>query len=52
MKRKGLFGDQNYNDTSSELTDFAADGYAVSISDMSTNSDGTYSWTYTVAPSK
>ena len=41
--RKGLFADK-YNDGSN----YAADGYTVSISEMTDNGDGTYTWTYTV----
>lgn len=39
--------DYNYNYKTSVL---AADGYTVTRSDMTDNGNGTYTWTYTVAP--
>ncbi len=47
--RKGLHAESNYNDGNNDDPKvLAADGYTVTISDMTTNSDGTYTWTYTV----
>ena len=52
--RYGLYGN-NYSDSSdssnSDASVLAADGYTVTRSAMTNNGDGTYTWTYTVAPS-
>ena len=53
--RKGLWGESNYNDngtspSNSNPSVLAADGYTVTRSDMTNNGDGSYTWTYTVAP--
>ena len=38
-----------YN-TNTDASNLAADGYTVTRSAMTNNGDGTYTWTYTVAP--
>ena len=49
--RYGLYATSNYNDdNNSDASVLAADGYTVSRSDVTNNGDGTYTWTYTVAP--
>ncbi len=49
--RYGLFANENYNDNNhSDASVLAATGYTVTRSDMTNNGDGTYTWTYTVAP--
>ncbi len=51
--RYGLYGDVNYSDndsSNSNASALAADGYTVTRSAMTSNVDGTYTWTYTVAP--
>lgn len=51
VDRKGLYADSNYtNNNNSDPSVLAADGYTVTISDMTNNGDGTYTWTYTVKP--
>lgn len=51
VNRRGLYAESNYNDdNNSDLSVLAADGYTVTISDMTNNGDGTYTWTYTVQP--
>lgn len=53
IDRYGLYGG-NYNDESSgnnsDASVLAADDYTVTRSAMTDNGDGTYTWTYTVAP--
>ena len=47
----GLYSDTNYNsDNNSDPSVLAAPGYAVTRSERTNNPDGTYTWTYTVAP--
>ena len=47
----GLYADTNYKSgNNSDPSVLAADGYTVTRSDMTDNGDGTYTWTYTVAP--
>lgn len=47
----GLYADLNYKSgNNSEASVLAAPGYTVTRSDMTDNGDGTYTWTYTVAP--
>lgn len=53
--RKGLLGKSNYNangtsPSNSDASVLAADGYTVTRSAMTNNGDGSYTWTYTVAP--
>lgn len=49
--RYGLYATSNYNDdNNSDASVLAATGYTVSRSAMTNNGDGTYTWTYTVAP--
>ena len=53
--RYGLLGNSNYNSTgtspnNSNASNLAADGYTVTRSAMTNNGDGSYTWTYTVAP--
>jgi hypothetical protein len=49
----GLKGTSNYNDeTSSAASALAAPGHTVTRSDRTDNGDGTYTWTYTVAPTQ
>ncbi len=49
--RKGLCGKNNYGEQYNyDASTLAADGYTVTCSDMTDNGDGTYTWTYTVAP--
>ena len=49
----GLKGALNYGDgTSSAASALAADGYTVTRSARTDNADGTYTWTYTVAPTQ
>jgi hypothetical protein len=49
----GLYSDTNYNsDNNSDPSVLAAPGYAVTRSERTNNPDGTYTWTYTVAPIK
>ena len=53
--RYGLHATNNYNDnngTNSVASVLAADGYTVTRSDTQNNGDGTYTWTYTVAPTQ
>ena len=53
--RYGLQATNNYNvnnGTNSDASVLAADGYTVSRSDTQDNGDGTYTWTYTVAPAQ
>ena len=53
--RYGLHATNNYNvnnGTNSDASVLAADGYTVSRSDTQNNGDGTYTWTYTVAPAQ
>jgi hypothetical protein len=51
--RYGLFASTNYNDeNNSDPSALAADGYTVTRSDRTDNADGTYTWTYTVAPAQ
>ena len=48
----GLRGLSNYNYVFGEeknVSNLAADGYTVSVSEMTDNNDGTYTWTYTVS---
>lgn len=48
----GLHGRKNYKYVYGEeknVSDLAADGYTVSVSEMTDNNDGTYTWTYTVS---
>lgn len=50
--RYGLYGVNNYSDDSnSDASVLAADGYTVTRSTRTDNGDGTYTWTYTVAAS-
>ncbi len=47
----GLYAYTNYDDVNnSDASVLAADGYTVTRSVRTDNSDGTYTWTYTVAP--
>ncbi len=49
--RYGLYANTNYNDdNNSDASVLAADGYTVTRSARTDNSNGTYTWTYTVAP--
>lgn len=49
--RYGLYASSNYKiGNNSDASVLAADGYTVTRSDMTENQDGTYTWTYTVAP--
>lgn len=49
--RCGLYAEGNYTESNnSDASVLAADGYTVTRSDMTSNGDGTYTWTYTVAP--
>ena len=53
--RYGLLGSSNYNSNgtspnNSNASNLAADGYTVTRSAMTNNGDGSYTWTYTVAP--
>lgn len=49
--RYGLYATSNYNDdNNSDASVLAATGYTVSRSARTDNGDGTYTWTYTVAP--
>lgn len=51
VNRKGLYAESNYtNNNNSDPSVLAAEGYTVTISDMTNNGDGTYTWTYTVKP--
>ena len=48
----GLRGQSNYKYVYGEeknVSNLAADGYTVSVSEMTDNNDGTYTWTYTVS---
>ena len=48
-----FYGLHSYNyqiDSNTDASVLAADGYTVTRSDMTDNGDGTYTWTYTVAP--
>jgi len=46
----GLWGDNYKSYGSTSPSNLAADGYTVTRSATQNNGDGTYSWTYTVAP--
>lgn len=46
----GLYGDTNYCDSDSPVSNLAADGFSVSRSETKYNPDGTYTWVYTVTP--
>ena len=49
--RYGLYAESNYNDSNnSDAGVLAADGYTVTRSGETDNGNGTYTWTYTVAP--
>lgn len=50
--RYGLYAGNNYNDSSHEVSALAAEGYTVTRSEMTNNGNGTYTWTYTVAPTQ
>lgn len=51
--RYGILADSNYNDeNNSNASALAASGYTVTRSDVTDNGAGTYSWTYTVAPTE
>lgn len=48
----GLRGTSNYKyvyGAEKNVSNLAADGYTVSVSEMTNNNDGTYTWTYTVS---
>lgn len=47
----GIFATSNYkDDNNSDASVLAADGHTVTRSTRTDNTDGTYTWTYTVAP--
>ena len=49
--RYGIFATSNYDDdNNSDASVLAATGYTVTRSARTDNADGTYTWTYTVAP--
>ena len=51
--RYGLYAKSNYenmHNTNTDPSNLAADGYTVTRSAMTNNGDGSYTWTYTVAP--
>ena len=51
LARYGLYASSNYSDSSNfNLSILAADGYTVTRSAVTNNGNGTYTWTYTVAP--
>ena len=51
--RYGVCAASNYyNDNNSDASVLAADGHTVTRSDRTDNADGTYTWTYTVAPTQ
>jgi hypothetical protein len=50
--RYGIYASNYNNDNNSDASVLAATGYTVIRSDRTNNADGTYTWTYTVAPNQ
>ena len=49
----GIYGDDNYYEgEDSSVNDLAATGFTVTRSETQENSDGTYTWVYTVTPNE
>ena len=50
--RYGIYASNYNDDNNSDASVLAATGYTVIRSDRTNNADGTYTWTYTVAPNQ